>query len=700
MRGKLVERGVFMRLGRSVLLTLAIVAAAGVAATLSSATAEEQGPVPEEQIRYVAALTAMNLTNRHYEPQRIDDELSRRWFGLYVDSLDYNQMWLTRADLDEFEARFGTMLDDDLKRGQPSLEGAHDIFERYRDRLDERVVWVQKTLAAPLDLTNEESWATDRGKDAWADGAALDELWRQRLEAEVLSMVLAGRPQDDAQKRLAARYQRLAHDVDDWDAMDVVERYLTALGNAYDPHSAYFKPITNENFDISMRDSLEGIGAVLKIDGPYVVVDELVAGGPADRGKELQANDRIVAVAQGDGEPVDVIDMRLDKVVQLIRGKKGTVVKLTVFPAAETDPAKTRTVSITRDEVVLAEAAAKGKVVDVPGDSGAPLKIGVIDVPSFYIDSDAAERGEPEYRSASRDVRRILRDFQAQGVDAVVVDLRNNGGGSLRESVDLTGLFIGRGPVVQVRSRDTGVEPLRDGDPDEVWSGPVVVLTSALSASASEIFAAAIQDYHRGLVVGAEATHGKGTVQSVVGLDPMLTRLVGRDARPAGALKFTTGKFYRVSGGSTQNKGVLADVVLPSPFDGMDIREGDLDFALAYDEISEVRHPVYDLPVDVAKLRDASAKRIANDLEFKFLLDDVARRKAEEKTPISLKLQTRQGELKAEEERGAARDAERVAAGRPAIRGLTDADELPDPVLDEALNVTRDYVAQVRAKSG
>jgi carboxyl-terminal processing protease len=454
----------------------------------------------------------------------------------------------------------------------------------------------------------------------------------------------------------------------------VLELYLGALGQAYDPHSVWFAPASKDDFDIQMRDALEGIGATLVREEDYITVKSLVPGGPAARANELQPGDRIVAVAQG-GQKTDVVGMRIDHVVKLIRGPKGTDVVLTVIPAGAADASQTRDLRITRDQVVIAEAAAKGEVREVDG-----VKVGVIDVPSFY--QDLSERGgKSAPRTTADDVRRILDGFKKDGVAAVLVDLRANGGGALTQAIALTGLFIDAGPVVQIKDRQGRVEVLEDREKGLAWEGPLAVVTSAHSASASEIFAGAIQDYGRGLVVGDSSTHGKGTVQQFIDLSPVVAGFqVPGAADVAGALKYTTDQFYRVSGRSTQQVGVEADVVIPSLSDGLDMGESSLPFALAYDEIDPARFRAWGQRPDRAALQRRSAERVGGDPRFQVMAELRALRDARDQDTISLDLDQRRQERSNWEE--LEKRAEAVGLEGEAV----------DPVLDEALRVVRDFV--------
>lgn len=642
----------------------------------------------------LAGIVAFSLERFHYTGHRIDDPLSSKWFDRYIESLDPNRMFFLAEDIHGFQ-KYRHELDDAVHSMPSSLEAAFEIDRVYRTRVEQQLGQVMELLEQPIALSNTGSVQLDREDAPWAKTAEeLDQLWAKRIEEQLVRAALrrealessiaekqaAGEDtskikvetEEETREKLRKRYRRILGDIDQQTSADVMETFLSALGQSFDPHSVWFKPATQENFNIDMSDSLEGIGATLTVEAEYTVVRDLVAGGPASKQGDLQPGDRIVAVAQGDEEAVDVVDMRLDDVVKLIRGAKGTDVVLTVWPGESVDPADQKEIRITRDKVVVAEAQAKGEVREVDG-----LKLGVIDVPSFY-----QARGDADDRNTTSDMKRILQGFEKDGVDAVVVDLRRNGGGSLGQAIESTGLFIEKGPVVQVKERDGDTDVYEDPDPDIHWDGPVVVLTSIFSASASEIFAGAIQDYDRGIVVGAPATHGKGTVQELIDLGGMLAQLSGNDeaARHAGALKFTTSQFYRVNGRSTQVEGVQADVHVPALTDRLDIREGDLPGALPFDAIAPARFRPWKQKVDVAKLQAASRERVKSSDAFQVMEELRERREAQEDEPISLNL----------EERRQQRAADDVLQDKSEAAGFGTDDA--DPWLDEALAITRDYV--------
>ena len=560
-----------------------------------------------------AAELVEQLEERHYAKLSYDDALSSQHLDNYLESLDGGKMFFTRDDIDAFD-RYRYLMDDALARGR--LEAGFEIFERFEARMTsrlERVVGDLPALYAAMDFDREEQFVVDAELRDWApDEAALDERWRKHLKNQALGLRLADKPEDDIAATLVKRYRNQLKRVRQYNAQDVFQIYANALTELYDPHTNYFSPRRTENFNINMSLSLEGIGAVLQVEDDYTKVSRLVAAGPADKQGELQPADRIVAVGQGrDGPLVDVIGWRLDEVVKLIRGPADSTVRLSVIPADAASTEVRKEISIVRSTVRLEEQSAQSRVLQLPAGDGDTIKVGVIDIPAFYIDFEAMRRGDDDYKSTTRDVRRLLEDLQAEGVEGIVVDLRNNGGGSLQEANELTGLFIEYGPTVQIRHSSRRV--WRDGKRmrSGYYQGPLVVLINRLSASASEIFAGAIQDYERGIIVG-DRSFGKGTVQTLVPLTE-------------GQLKITESKFYRISGDSTQHRGVVPDIAFPSLFDPEEIGESSLEHALAWDQINPVRHRRYgDLDPVIPELTELFRDRSADDPDFNFLVERVA----------------------------------------------------------------------------
>ena len=551
------------------------------------------------------------LEERHYSKLSYDDTLSSRHLDSYIDSLDPGKMFFFADDISDFN-QYRSIMDDHLKRGK--LDAGFIIFNRYHERLQTRLESLIDTLpetVATLDFSVDENYSLDLEARQWAKTQEkLDDRWRKQIKNQVLGLKMAQKPAEEIVPTLEKRYSAQLRNVKQYNSQDVFQIYANALTELYDPHTNYLSPRTTENFNINMSLSLEGIGAVLQKDDEYTKISSLVAKGPADKQGDLQPSDRVVAVGQDlEGTMQDIIGWRLDEVVELIRGPKGTTVRLEVIPAKSKSTDERKTITIVRNTVKLEEQSAQKKVLEIPqGDE--VIRIGVIDVPAFYIDFDAMRRGEKEYKSTTRDVKRLLGELEEAEVEGIIVDLRNNGGGSLQEANELTGLFIEYGPTVQIRHSSRRV--WRDGKrlKSSYYDGPLVVLVNRLSASASEIFAGAMQDYERALVVG-DRSFGKGTVQTLVPLTE-------------GQLKITESKFYRISGDSTQHRGVVPDVSFPSVFDTAEIGESSLDHALNWDKISPIRHMKYDnfSPI-LPDLNKLFHQRSGKNPDFVFLEDQV-----------------------------------------------------------------------------
>ncbi|GAA6152912.1 carboxy terminal-processing peptidase [Pseudoteredinibacter isoporae] len=577
------------------------------------------------------------LNSQHYRRQNIDDALSQRLFDEYLDRLDPYKAYFQAQDIALF-SEYKRQFDDQLRAG--SLDAGYDIFNLFRQRLSDRTQWILDQLNSTdyhVDFSKDEQLNLDPDLRRWAQSKNdLDEFWRKRLKSDLLNLKLADKDLAEAKKTLKRRYSNLLKRVEQQDTHDAFEAYMNALGALYDPHTNYLSPRTMENFNINMSLSLEGIGAVLQTEDEYTKVVRIVSAGPADKQGELKPSDRIVAVGQGrEGEMVDVIGWRLDEVVQLIRGKKGSVVRLQVLPDGEDSGYKT--VEIRRNKVKLEEQAAQSHVFEV-SDGDKLYKLGVINLPAFYLDFSAYRRGDPNFKSTTKDVLRLLNELKMAKVDGVILDLRNNGGGSLEEATWLTDLFIHSGTVVQIRRANQSISRTHRSRRPPVYQGPLMVLTNRLSASASEIFAGAIQDYGRGLVVGTQ-TFGKGSVQS---LSPV----------HQGRLKITESKFYRVSGDSTQHRGVLPDIALPTLVDVDEVGESAYDNALAWDTIHRVPHGTYDNIANIKPaLKKLHQKRVDKDPDFIHLLSqlDIIEKQREKKF-VSLNEDTRRAEKKAREE--------------------------------------------------
>jgi carboxyl-terminal processing protease len=525
-----------------------------------------------------ARIVTLLLDRHHYRKIKFNDSLSAVVLNNYFSELDPSRVYFLESDIRKFDNLKDKL--DDLSRTE-NVTPAFSIYAVFQERYRTRLNYVLNTLIGQeFDYTVDESYESDRDNLPWPKSTdELNESWRKIIKSQSLSLKLAGKSQSEITDLMKKRYERLLKSFDQITSEDVFSFYMNSITESYDPHTNYLSPKATDLFRQSMSLSLEGIGARLTTENDYTKVAEIIPGGPADKAKSLHANDLISGVAQGkDGEMVDVVGWRLDEVVKLIKGPKGTEVRLQVLPAQTGINGPPVVLSFIREKVKLEDQAAKKKVVNYTMN-GKSIKLGVVSLPSFYMDFAAYQKGDPNYRSTTRDVKRILLELKSEGVQGVVIDLRNNGGGSLPEAIDLTGLFIMEGPVVQVRDPANRVEAYADNDREVVYDGPLVVLTNRFSASASEIFAGAIQDYKRGVIVG-ESTFGKGTVQAVLDLAQWIP-----DQEKVGQLNLTTQKFYRVTGSSTQNKGVTPDILLPSPFDPQQFGESSRPNALPWDFI-------------------------------------------------------------------------------------------------------------------
>lgn len=581
-----------------------------------AANAPAVGLKQGDQDSLVSRLVMQLLPKRHISGRKVDDEISARALDIYLKALDPMKLYFEQADIDEF-AKFKTQIDDLTLRGD--LSPAYQVFTRYLSRVNDRLKLAQELLSEEFEFTSPDKIVTDPKATAFAKNAAeVRDRWLQQIKFNILDLKDEGKTVEEAREQLQRRYARYARRWAQTDSDEILELYLSSITMAYDPHTTYMSPSSLNDFNIQMRLNLEGIGAALREKDGSTVVSSVIPGGAADRDGRLKEDDHIVSVGQAlDGEMVDIIEMPLKQVVGLIRGKSGTIVKLGVKKGGA---GETETFEITRSQVQLEDSAARGKVIEhaVPG-SDQKLKIGYINLPSFYLDMEGARQNTADFRSSTRDVRRLLEGFKAQGVDGVVLDLSRNGGGSLTEAISLTGLFIDRGPVVQVKNSNGSVQDYADDEAGVAWDGPLLVMTSKLSASASEILAGAIKDYRRGIMVGDPTTHGKGTVQTLMDLGREMFR---NDRTNFGALKVTLQQFYLPDGDSTQLSGVAADVILPSIIAEMDISESDLDYALPHDRVPQVRHQVYDMvPANLLEsLRQRSTGRVGQDSEFLDLL--------------------------------------------------------------------------------
>jgi carboxyl-terminal processing protease len=643
---------------------------------------------PTEQENYVARRVADIVAREHYRRAPLDDHLSSLILDRYLDAIDGGRSYFYASDIAEFE-HYRYVLDDAIKSGD--VEPAFVIFRRYQQRSRERMAYAIELLNKKPDFDVDESFNFDREKEPWpANAAEMNELWRKRVKNDALSLVTAGKQWNEAAEVLKKRYEHVAKRMDQSKPEDVFEAFMNAFVLSLDPHSNYFSARNSEEYNIQMSLSYEGIGASLQLTDDYVTVINVLAGGPAAVSGKLADNDRITAVGEGkSGELVDVIGWRLDDVVQKIRGPGGTIVRLQLLPAGAAPGSPQKVVEFTRNRVSL-EAQASQKAMRVVQRNGHDVKVGIITVPSFYQDYDASRAGVKDYRSTTRDVQRLIGELKKDGAEVIIMDLRANGGGYLPEAESLTGLFIDRGPVVQLRDTTGRIEVDDDPEPSVFYSGPMIVLVDRFSASASEIFAGAIQDYGRALIVGQQ-TYGKGTVQNA---HPLNYTIFGRKPE-LGQLNVTIGKYYRITGESTQDRGVTPDIALPSLIDTTEVGESTRDRALPWDHIEPATFKVEgDLKSMTASLEKLHQERTANSADFRYLHEDIAALDAmrSQKT-LSLNLKTREAERKRlDDERLQRENTWRTAHGVKPVKSL---EEIKDDasagiLLDEASQIAAD----------
>ena len=647
---------------------------------------------PGENDRQVSRLVSQLMQKDHLSKRNLDDTISKRAFDIFVRALDPMKVYFMQSDIDSF-SQYESRIDNDIKRGDFSI--AFAIFNRFLERVDQRVDLAVELVDKEFDYTLEEEIVTDRDLIEYAKTEDdIKDRWRKRIKYNMLVLSNEKDSESDPKDRLRKRYRSYAKRMHQTDNDDVVEMFITSITTSFDPHTSYMSSDTFENFMIQMRLQLEGIGATLQAseDDGYTIIKRIVAGGAADKQGELKVEDKITAVGQGNqGEMVDVTGMKLDDVVEMIRGKAGTTVRLAVLSDSEI-----KNISIVREKIKLEDSAANGEIFDAGSDpDGVSFKIGVIDLPSFYADLDSASRRSSEAKSTTRDVNRILQDFRDKNVDAVVLDLRRNGGGSLREAIDCTGLFINSGPVVQVKDAYGNIQKYNDERPGMSWDGPLVVLTSKFSASASEILAGAVQDYGRGIVIGDTTSHGKGTVQSLVNLNQLV---FGVDDPPSyfGALKITMQQFYRPNGDSTQKRGVLSDIVLPSISDKMDVGESDLDYPVEFDKVP----PAYFRKMQLAnaeilsEIRKMSLERVAGSEKFQESQEKIdAYVEQKNRKAVSLnkeKYLARRAKFDADEE-------DKNAIEEQVNNSSMDIER--DYYMDEVLQIAVDYTKALRSKT-
>ena len=624
-------------------------------------------PVVAASKETIAMSVGRLLEEGHYTRGKLNEEVSKKFLQTYLELLDFSHLFFTQQDVDALNAKYGSSIAGDVLLG--NLKPAYEIYDLYAKRVDERVAKVKDLLKQPIDFKGDATIELSRQKSPWPkDEAEADQLWRGRINSELLQEHLSEHPIEPGPQLVARRYDRLARNVHEQDKDEQMKLFLDALAQTYDPHSEYLSKADMKNFSINMGLSLVGIGAMLRSEDGYAKIESLVPGGPAQVDGRLKVGDRITAVAQAQADFVDVREMRLDKVVEMIRGKKGTRVRLLVVPSDATDPSRRKNVELVRDEIKLKDQEARADIIIRKDENGNPIKLGWLTLPSFYADMDRHQK------STTRDVLALLKRLKKENIAGLVIDLRRNGGGSLEEALSLTGLFLKSGPIVQTKDYNGSIRI----SPDPVsmaYSGPLVVLTSRQSASASEIFAAALQDYGRAVVVGDKNTFGKGTVQTILPIGRFAS-LLGSRSDEDGALKLTIQKFYRVAGGSTQLHGVASDIVLPSLSDLPEFGEGALKNALPYDEVPRAKYTkwsdTHSLFVDQLKRR--SEERVKNDPEFHYVMEDIGRlRHKLDENRISLNEDLRKKELADDKLRKEMRSKERLARNEeePRIYRLT-----------------------------
>lgn len=564
---------------------------------------------PEYRFGIISRIVCSVLASEHFNRQPDMKVLSDELFDEYLKTLDPNHLYFTQKDVDDFKNGISGELYTNLSRGDVTF--AFVVYNRFLDKVKARDEYSKNLVNKGFDFTQNEDFMFDRSDENWAKTESeLDDIWKRKLKNDILSFKMMDRiilsdtssetdtlKQKDQTKvlskltpeeRTLKRLKTYRMYLDDNEPIEVLEVYLSTLSRLYDPHSSYMSPKTEEDFNIQMQLSFVGIGALLSSEDGYVKVEKIIPGGPAEKSGVLKSTDKIIAVGEEGAVPADVVDMPINKVVDKIRGTKGTKVYLTILPGAEGAIAVPKVISITRDTVALKDSEASSEIKEIKDHSGKMRRIGIITLPSFYLDFQGAYNGEKNYKSSTKDVKKILERFEKDKVDGVIVDIRSNGGGSLKEAIDLTGLFVGKSPIVQTKDSRGNIRIEEDEDEPLIYEGPLLVLTNRLSASASEIFTGAIQDYDRGLIVGDKSTHGKGTVQTVLDLSSLLSKF-NMDLN-AGAIKLTNAKFYRVNGSSTQNKGVTPDIKFDSFLDYMEIGESNLDHAMPWDSVNPVEH--------------------------------------------------------------------------------------------------------------
>lgn len=658
---------------------------------ISSTSTAEYRPVPLDSLvpsdehRDATAVVLQLMKRYHYSRVAVDDELSEQIFDRYLESLDPQKSFFLASDIEEFE-EYRREFDDALRTGR--LNPVFDIFKRYRVRVEERALFARALLKQEFDFTVDESYTFNREDEQWPQSQKdIDELWRKRVKNDVLNLRLAEQSQDELVETLEERYERMSRRVSQFAVNEVFQLFINAYTMSVEPHTSYFSPRTSENFNINMSLSLEGIGAALSTEDEYTVVQRIIPGGPAAVSEKLSADDRIVGVGQGlDEDVVDVVSWPLSDVVDLIRGPKGSTVRLKVLPVGEAAGSPPILITLVRDKIKLEEQAAKSSIVDIPGKEGV-RRFGVIDLPTFYLDGAARAQGQADFRSTTRDVKRLLEELTTTdgGVDGIIVDLRGNGGGALLEATQLTGLFIKSGPVVQIQNSSGELGAEIDEDATIAYDGPLAVLVDRHSASASEIFAGAIQDYGRGVVVG-EPTFGKGTVQSVAPLD--------REGK-LGQLKITVAQFFRVNGESTQHRGVIPDVLFPTALESDAQGERGLDNALPWAEVAATKYDAWSTEkTSYTGLQKRHESRYRDNELFDVLIDVLEeQREARAERSVTLVEKVRKDEIaELQADRDSRDELYRAAFGASDSSEDNDDEAMPDIILEEAAHVLSDVI--------
>lgn len=672
-------------------LRCSLLSAVAAVALIGASTPALQAKSDAEQI---CVSVGRLLEEGHYTHQQLNAEMSQKFLRNYLELLDFSHLFFTQKDVDALTAKYGTALADDVLLG--NLKPAYEIYDLYQKRVDERVAKVKELLKEPMDFKTDATVELRREKAPWPkDEAEADQLWRGRIASELLQEKLSEHPIEPGPQLVGRRYDRIARNVHEEDREEQVKLYLDALAQTYDPHSEYLSKADFKNFNIQMGLSLVGIGAMLRTEDGYAKIESLVTGGPAQVDGRLKVGDRITAVGQGQGEFVDVRDMRLDKVVEMIRGKKGTKVRLLAIPANAPDPSQRKNVELARDEIKLKDQEARADIIIKKDENGNLVKLGWLTLPSFYADMDRHSK------STTRDVLALLKRLKKENIAGLVVDLRRNGGGSLEEAISLTGVFLKSGPIVQTKGSNGNIVISSDPDPGIAYGGPLIVLTSRQSASASEIFAAALQDYGRAVIVGDKNTFGKGTVQTILPIG-RFTSLLGSRSDDDGELKLTIQKFYRVAGGSTQLHGVASDIMLPTLTDLPEFGEGALKNCLPYDEVPKARFTKWSdgHPLFVEELKRRSTERVQHDPEFHYVMEDMERlRHKLDDNRITLNEDARRKEIQDDKLRKDVRSKERLARHEeePNIYRLT-LDTVDKPNLQ--LIMYPGKLAEAKAKAG